>query len=119
MLIIFCLFTFTLFVIPCGRLSWLSVSFSLHVKYTVSYRIVSYRNKEKYSTNTQNTKIAKNNTSKLALVKNNMQNTKTKPKPKHTVTFKNCSYVCAYHCVQWAYALQHRTILIIFHHIDL
>jgi len=29
--------------IPCGRLSWLHVSFLLHVKYTLSYRIVSYR----------------------------------------------------------------------------
>jgi len=28
---------------PCGRLSWLPVSFLLHVKYTLSYRIVSYR----------------------------------------------------------------------------
>jgi len=28
--------------IPCGRLSWLHVSFLLHVKYTLSYRIVSY-----------------------------------------------------------------------------
>jgi len=27
---------------PCGRLSWLPVSFVLHVKYTLSYRIVSY-----------------------------------------------------------------------------
>ena len=27
--------------IPCGRLSWLPVSFLLHVKYTLSYRIVS------------------------------------------------------------------------------
>jgi len=26
--------------VPYGRLSWLSVSFLLHVKYTVSYRIV-------------------------------------------------------------------------------
>ena len=25
--------------IPCGRLSWLPVSFSLHVKYTLLYRI--------------------------------------------------------------------------------
>jgi len=25
--------------IPCGRLSWLPVSFLLHVKYTVSYRV--------------------------------------------------------------------------------
>jgi len=29
--------------IPCGGLSWLPVSFLLHVKYTLSYRIVSYR----------------------------------------------------------------------------
>jgi len=32
--------------VPSGRLSWLSVSFLLHVKYTVSYRIVSYKNKQ-------------------------------------------------------------------------
>jgi len=28
--------------VPCGRLSWLPVSFLLHVKYTLSYRIVAY-----------------------------------------------------------------------------
>jgi len=28
---------------PCGRLSWLPVSFLLHVKYSLSYRIISYR----------------------------------------------------------------------------
>jgi len=27
--------------VPCGRLSWLPVSFLLHVKYTLSYRIVA------------------------------------------------------------------------------
>ena len=32
-----------LFVPWCGGLSWLPVSFLLHVKYTLSYRIVSYR----------------------------------------------------------------------------
>ena len=32
-------FSFTFLFIPCGRLSWLSISFLLHVKYT----IVSYR----------------------------------------------------------------------------
>jgi len=26
--------------IPCGRLSWLFVSFLLHVKYPLSYRII-------------------------------------------------------------------------------
>jgi len=35
-------FYFLLF-IPCGRLSWLSVSFLLHVKYPLSYRIVLWR----------------------------------------------------------------------------
>ena len=30
-------------VFPCGRLSWLPVSFLLHVKYTLSYRIVCCR----------------------------------------------------------------------------
>ena len=34
-------FTFYFLFIPCGRLSWLPVSFLLHVKYTLSYRIVS------------------------------------------------------------------------------
>jgi len=28
--------------VPCGRLSWLPVSFVLHVKHTLSHRIVSY-----------------------------------------------------------------------------
>ena len=30
---------FNLLFVPCGRLSWLPVSFLLHVKYTLSYRI--------------------------------------------------------------------------------
>ena len=40
---IFIFFLLHFLFIPCGRLSWLSVSFLVHVKYTVSYRIVSYR----------------------------------------------------------------------------
>jgi len=32
-------FSFAFLFVPCGRLSWLSVSFLLHVKYTLSYRI--------------------------------------------------------------------------------
>ena len=40
--------------------------------------------------------------------------TKTQPKPKPTANFKNCSYVCAYHCAQLSYTTQHRTVLIIF-----
>ena len=36
-------FAFLIFLfIPCGRLSWLLLSFLLHVKYTLLYRIVSY-----------------------------------------------------------------------------
>ena len=34
---------FNFLFILCGRLSWLSVSFLLHIKYAVSYRIASYR----------------------------------------------------------------------------
>jgi len=41
------------------------------------------------------------------------KHTKTKPKPKPTLIFKNCSYVCAYHCAQLLYTTQHRTVLII------
>jgi len=29
--------------IPCGRLGWLPVSFLLHVKYTLSYRMILVR----------------------------------------------------------------------------
>ena len=40
--IILCLFShLNLLFIPCGRLSWLPVSFLQHVKYTLSYRIAS------------------------------------------------------------------------------
>ena len=31
--------------IPCGRPSWLPISFLLHITYTLSYRIVLYRKK--------------------------------------------------------------------------
>ena len=34
---------FNFLFVPCGGLSWLRVSFLLHLKYTLSYRIVSYR----------------------------------------------------------------------------
>jgi len=42
--------------------------------------------------------------------------TKTKSKPKPTLIFKNCSYVCVctYHCAQLSYTTQHRTVLTIF-----
>jgi len=33
---------FNFLFVPCGGLSWLPVSFLLRIKYTLSYRIVSY-----------------------------------------------------------------------------
>ena len=39
-----------------------------------------------------------------------MLNKCTKTKPKPTLIFKNCSYVCAYHCAQLSYTTQHRTL---------
>ena len=41
LIILFLVSHFNFLFIPCGRLSWLPVSFLLHVKYTLSYRIVS------------------------------------------------------------------------------
>ena len=38
LIILFLVSHFNLWFIPCGRLSWLPVSFLLHVKYTLSYR---------------------------------------------------------------------------------
>ena len=43
LIILFLVSHFNFLFILCGRLSWLSVSVLLHVKYTLSYRIVSYR----------------------------------------------------------------------------
>ena len=34
---LFLVFLLHLLFVPCGRLSWLTVSFLLHIKYTVSY----------------------------------------------------------------------------------
>jgi len=39
---------------PCGGLSWLPVSFLLHVKYTLSYRIVSLLRLQIYRSRTMN-----------------------------------------------------------------
>jgi len=41
-IVLFLVSHFNCLFILCGRLSWLPVSFLLHVKYTLSYRIVSY-----------------------------------------------------------------------------
>jgi len=40
-LFLVCFFFFNFLFVPCGGLSWLHVSFLLHVKYTISYRIVT------------------------------------------------------------------------------
>ena len=44
LIVLFLVSHFNFLFVPCGGLSWLPVSFLLHVKYTVSYRIVSYGN---------------------------------------------------------------------------
>ena len=43
LIVLFLVSHFNFLFVPCGGLSWLPVCFLLHVKYTVSYRIVSYR----------------------------------------------------------------------------
>ena len=43
LIILFLVSQFYFLFVPCGGLSWLPVSFLLHVKYTLSYRIVSER----------------------------------------------------------------------------
>jgi len=40
--VLFLVLHFNFLFVPCGRLSWLPIRFLLHVKYTLSYRIVSY-----------------------------------------------------------------------------
>ena len=40
LIVLFLVSHFNFLFVPCGGLSWLPVSFLLHVKYTVSYRIV-------------------------------------------------------------------------------
>jgi len=40
--VLFLVSHFNFLFVPCGGLSWLPVSFLLHVKYALSYRIVSY-----------------------------------------------------------------------------
>ena len=43
LIVLFLVSHFNCLFVRCGRLSWLHVSFLLHVKYTLSYRILSYR----------------------------------------------------------------------------
>jgi len=40
LIFLFLVSRFNFLFVPCGGLSWLPVSFLLHVKYTLSYRIV-------------------------------------------------------------------------------
>jgi len=44
LIVLFLVSHFNFLFVPCGGLSWLTVSFLLHVKHTLSYCIVSYRN---------------------------------------------------------------------------
>jgi len=41
LIILFLVSHFNFLFIPCGRLSWLPISLLLHIKYTLSYRIVT------------------------------------------------------------------------------
>jgi len=41
LIVLFLVSHFNFLFVPCGGLSWLPVSFLLHVKYTLSYRIVT------------------------------------------------------------------------------
>ena len=52
-------FAFQFLFIPCGGLSWLPVSLLLHVKYTLSYRIVSYDTTQLNSTDPVEQRTAK------------------------------------------------------------
>jgi len=42
LIVLFLVSQFNFLFVPCGGLSWLPVSFLLHVKYTLSYRIVTW-----------------------------------------------------------------------------
>ena len=50
LIVLFLVSHFNFLFVPCGGLSWLPVSFLMHVKYTLSYRIVSYVKNSKCST---------------------------------------------------------------------
>ena len=42
LIVLFLVSHFNFLFVPCGGLSWLPVSFLLHVKYTLSYRMYSF-----------------------------------------------------------------------------
>ena len=43
LIVLFLVSHFNFLFVPCGGLSWLPVSFLLHVKHTLSYRIVTFK----------------------------------------------------------------------------
>ena len=47
LIVLFLVSHFNFLFVPCGGLSWLPVSFLLHVKYTLSYRIVMFNHMER------------------------------------------------------------------------
>jgi len=75
----------------------------------------------KYDVHVNNIVMRAHNTAEgISQTRKNTQNAKSitnaqklKLNLKPTFIFKNCSYACAYHCVQLTYTTQHRTVLII------
>jgi len=59
LIVLFIVSHFNFLFVPCGGLSWLPVSFLLHVKYTVSYRIVSYWRHRYRENSTENLAISR------------------------------------------------------------
>jgi len=56
LIVLFLVSHFNFLFVPCGGLSWPPVSFLLHVKYTLSYRIVSYTAKCQFGCTVNNRK---------------------------------------------------------------
>jgi len=77
LIILFLVLHFNFLFVPCGGLSWLPVSFSLHVKYTLSYRIV-YCKLWMWNLNRILTEVRLN-------VEARPSRTKPKPSAKHSV----------------------------------
>jgi len=53
-------------------------------------------------------------TAQEKMAKNTRCKTKSKENLNQQSTLKNCSHVCAYHCAQLSYTIQHRIVLMIF-----
>ena len=79
LIVLFLVSLFNFLFVPCGGPSWLPVSFLLHVKYTLSYRIVSCV----YRTETDNVKQYDDNTThtvELDWSTENIGNSQTAPR---------------------------------------